>query len=379
MEEMADRPTRVYVDLNAISHNVREIRRKVGPGVEIMAVVKADAYGHGAAQVASAALNNGANWLGVALAEEGVSLRKSGIIAPILILSQTFPNQAKKVIRYGLTASVCSLELAEHLSVAATQEAKKAKVHIKVDTGMGRLGITPHEAAGFIRRVERLPNLEVEGIFSHLATADENDPRFALAQIQKFSDLVDDLEKSGIKLPYKHIANSAALMRFPQALFNMVRPGIIIYGLSPFSFGQVPADLKRGLDLKPALSFVTRIAYSKKVPAGFGISYGRTYVTKKETFISTLPVGYADGYMRALSGKAMVLIRGKRFPVVGRICMDQCMVDTGDLYVEPGEDAVLIGRQGSDEISADEVASWCGTIGYEVTCAISKRVPRFYS
>ncbi|HHY47829.1 MAG TPA: alanine racemase [Firmicutes bacterium] len=378
-DEVSDRPTRVDVDLSAIAHNVREIRRLVGPSREIMAVVKADAYGHGAEQVSCVALNSGATWLGVALVEEGIALRKSGILAPILVLSACFRQHARRAVRYGLATTVTSFEFAEAISLAATQESRKAKVHIKVDTGMGRLGITPQEALGFIRRVERLPNVEIEGIFTHLATADDDDPSFAMAQIRQFADVVRVLESNGISIPYKHVANSAALLRFPESYFNMVRPGIIIYGLSPFGFKSGPPDVHAKLNLRSALSFHTNVVFSKRVPAGFGISYGRTYVTPGETFIATIPVGYADGYMRALSNKAQVLIRGQRFPVVGRICMDQCMVDTGGTYVEPGEEVVIIGKQGTEEITADEVAAWAGTIGYEVTCAISKRVPRFYS
>ncbi|HHV61764.1 MAG TPA: alanine racemase [Firmicutes bacterium] len=384
---MLDRPTRAEINLENIAHNMREIRKRIGPGPEIMAVVKADAYGHGAERVSATVLGNGATWLGVATVEEGVLLRKSGIIAPILILGTIFPAQARRALRYGLTVTVSDYEFAEALALCATQEGRKAKVHVKVDTGMGRIGVTPEDTVAFVKRLTALPNIEVEGIFTHFATAD-SDLGFARVQLHRFNKVITSLLESGIKIPIRHAANSAAILNLPESYFNMVRAGIIIYGLSPFGSRRgMPLRTGPGsssshdpvMDLRPALSLKTRVAYVKRVPAGTPVSYGSTYVTNRATTIATLPVGYADGLLRALSNKAHVLIRGGRYPVAGTICMDACMVDVGDLEVEVGDEAVLIGRQGNEEISAEEVAEAAGTINYEIVCAISKRVPRVYS
>ncbi|MGE5571675.1 MAG: alanine racemase [Bacteroidota bacterium] len=377
-EGQHDRPTVAEVDLTSISRNIGAIRRRVGPGPEIMAVVKADAYGHGAVQVATTALTSGATWLGVALVEEGVVLRKSGIIAPILVFGQLFPNQARRALHYSLSCTVSTYEFAEALSVAATQEGKRGKCHVKVDTGMGRIGVPPRQAASFVRRVAMLPNVEVEGIYTHFASADADDKTFACEQLSRFMGVIEALRTAGVQIQFRHAANSAACVDIPEARLDMVRPGILMYGLSPFSTERFQ-KLKKEMDIRPALSLKTRVSFLKRVPAGTPVSYGSTYVTKEDTVIATLPVGYADGYSRGLSNRGEVLIRGRRLPIVGRICMDQCMVDVGSLEVEVGDEAVLIGRQGDQEIAAEEVADKLGTISYEVVCAIGKRVPRVYS
>ncbi|MBC7082308.1 MAG: alanine racemase [Firmicutes bacterium] len=377
-EGQQDRPTVAEVDLASIGRNIAAIRRRIGPGPEIMAVVKADAYGHGAVQVATTALTSGATWLGVALVEEGVVLRKSGIIAPILVFGQLFPSQARRALRYSLSCTVSTYEFAEALSVAATQEGKKGKCHIKVDTGMGRIGVLPRQAASFVRRVAMLPNVEVEGIYTHFATADADDKSFAREQLSRFMEVIETLRTMGVQIQFRHAANSAACVEMPEARLDLVRPGILMYGLSPFSTERFQ-KVKREMDIRPALSLKTRVSFVKRVPAGTPVSYGSTYVTREDTVIATLPVGYADGLSRGLSNRGEVLIRGRRLPIVGRICMDQCMVDAGNLEVEVGDEAVLIGRQGDQEISAEEVADKLGTISYEVVCAISKRVPRVYS
>lgn len=377
-EGQQDRPTVAEVDLASIGRNIAAIRRRIGPGPEIMAVVKADAYGHGAVQVATTALTSGATWLGVALVEEGVVLRKSGIIAPILVFGQLFPSQARRALRYSLSCTVSTYEFAEALSVAATQEGKKGKCHIKVDTGMGRIGVSPRQAASFVRRVAMLPNVEVEGIYTHFATADADDKSFAREQLSRFMEVIEALSTIGVQIQFRHAANSAACVDMPEAQLDLVRPGILMYGLSPFSTERFQ-KVKREMDIRPALSLKTRVSFVKRVPAGTPVSYGSTYVTREDTVIATLPVGYADGLSRGLSNRGEVLIRGRRLPIVGRICMDQCMVDAGNLEVEVGDEAVLIGRQGDQEISAEEVADKLGTISYEVVCAISKRVPRVYS
>jgi len=377
-EDQQDRPTVAEVNLAVIGRNITAIRKRIGPGPEIMAVVKADAYGHGAVQVATTALTSGATWLGVASVEEGVVLRKSGIIAPILVLGQLFPSQARRALRYSLSCTVSTYEFAEALSVAATQEGKKGKCHVKVDTGMGRIGVLPRQAPSFVRRVAMLPNIEVEGIYTHFATADSDDKSFAREQLSRFMDVIDALRAAGVDVQFRHAANSAACLDMPEARLDLVRLGILMYGLSPFSTERFQ-KLKREMEIRPALSLKTRACFVKRVPAGTPIGYGATYVTREDTVVVTLPVGYADGLSRGLSNRGEVLIRGRRFPIVGRVCMDQCMVDTGGLDVEVGEEVVLIGTQGDQEITAEDVADRLGTISYEVVCAISKRVPRVYT
>lgn len=342
-----------------------------------MAVVKADAYGHGAVPVARIALKSGADRLGVALLEEAIQLRDQDVHAPIHILSEIPPEdyEASQVVARDLTPTVYQMPVAEKLSRAAVRAEKNVRVHIKVDTGMHRLGISvdPEEVIDFVRRIQKLPNLEVEGIFTHFAMADKPQSDFTDRQFERFQQILKALEKNGIKVPIKHAANSAAIMTKPETHLDMVRAGISIYGLPPSS------ELKQIVQLEPALSLKTKISYLKRVPAGEGISYGLTYQTEKPTLIATLPVGYADGYSRSLSNRSEVLVRGKRARVAGTICMDQFMVDVNHIpNVKVGDEVTLIGRQGGEEITADEIAELMSTINYEVVCAIGKRVPRIY-
>ncbi|NLZ44715.1 MAG: alanine racemase [Clostridia bacterium] len=370
------RPVWVEVDLEAIRENIRQIRRLTGQGTkapEIMAVVKAEAYGHGAVATARAALEAGATRLGVAIPEEGILLREAGIDRPVLVFTPLLPDQVETFLDYGLTATIAGEESARALSAAAGRRGQKSRVHLKVDTGMGRVGVSPAEAQDLARRVAALPNLEVEGVYSHFATADEADLSFAYHQLAVFKEVLNSLEEAGLKIPLRHIANSGAIINLPESYFDLVRAGIIIYGLYPSP--ETPRDR---LPLKPALSLKARVVQVKRVPPGTGISYGQVYHTRCATNIVTLPLGYADGWSRLLSGKARVLLKGKSFPLAGRICMDQCMADVGDLAVEPGEEAVLIGKQGGEEISVDEVAGLLGTINYEVVCMLSGRVPRVW-
>ncbi|MGQ9780252.1 MAG: alanine racemase [Bacillota bacterium] len=365
------RPVWAEVDLDAIRHNVGEVRRLVGQRTKIMAVVKADGYGHGAVPVARAALAAGAEWLGVSLPEEGIALRRAGIGAPILVLGPLQPEQVEPVIRYGLTPTVCHRAAAEALAAAAA--GRKVGVHVKVDTGMGRIGLAPGEVLSFVRWLRTLPGIELGGVFSHLARADERDKTHALGQLRLFTEVCAALRAAGIDPGLCHLANSAAVIDLPHAHLDMVRTGIMIYGLRP----SAEVDLSR-VTLRPALSLHARVVFVKRVPAGTGISYGHAYYTKAPATIATLPIGYADGWTRLLSGKAEVLIGGRRYPMVGRICMDQAMVDLGDDETSIGAEAVLIGRQGAEEITADEVAEKLGTINYEVVCMIGDRVPRVY-
>ncbi|NLJ69206.1 MAG: alanine racemase [Firmicutes bacterium] len=372
LSEGPHRPTWAEVDLDGISHNVKAIRQHLSPGTGLMVVVKANGYGHGAVPAAKAALHSGAQWLGVAIVEEGINLRQAGIKAPILILGVPPVWQAGLVVEHGLRVAVCTWDFAEALASAAKMRNAVAKVHVKLDTGMGRLGILPGEALDFIRRLQGLPNLEIEGIFSHLATADDPDKAYAQEQFRIFSGVLEQLEAAGIHIPIRHIANTAAAFTMPETQLSLVRSGIAVYGLS--AAGDQPKTLK----LSPCMELKAAVSYVHRVPAGSGISYGKQFVTPKETNIVTLPVGYADGYSRLFSGKGEVLLQGRRFPIVGSICMDQCMVDVGDLSVKIGEEVVLLGRQGSQEITADELAEKMGTINYEIVCMIGSRVPRIY-
>lgn len=368
------RPLWAEIDLGAVRHNVKEVRRLVGDAVEIMAVVKAEAYGHGANEVARAAVAAGATWFGVALPEEGIALRCQGFTQPILVFGALQPDQVETFLAHDLTAAVCTLTSATALSRAAVKAGKTANVHIAVDTGMGRIGVTYTDAVKFTKSLLQLPGIKVSGIFSHFATADHAVKDFAKTQLERFTQIVTRMKAENI-LPEKvHIANSAAIIDLPSSYFNMVRPGIILYGLTPSD----EMELKGKIDLRPALSLKTRVGYVKRVPPQTGISYGLRYQTKKETTIATLPIGYADGWSRRLTNQAEALIHGKRYPIVGTICMDQCMIDVGDDPVEPGDEVILIGKSGEVEISADDIAHKIGTINYEVTCMLSDRIPRVY-
>jgi len=360
------------INLAAIEHNVRAVRQFVGPDTRVMAILKADGYGHGAVPVARAAARAGAAWLGVASTLEGAQLREAGLKTPILVLGSAFPEQAEEVARYRLSQTVANGELPQALSRAAERAGVEVGVHLKIDTGMGRLGVTPDRAVALARRLLRLPGLRLEGVFSHLATAEEEDPAYALEQFARFQQALRALEDAGIRVPLRHIANSAAVLNFPQMHLDLVRPGLLAYGVT------LPG-MHSALDLRPALTWKSRIAFVKRVPAGVSLSYGRTYVTRRETTIATLPVGYADGYCRLLSNRGTILVRGKPFPVVGRVCMDHILLEMGD---EPGlrvgEEAVLIGRQEAAEITANELADAQGTVVHEVVARLGKRLPRIY-
>ena len=367
------RPTQAIIDLSAIRHNVRQIRACLPAGTRMIAVVKANAYGHGAIPVSRAALGAGADWLAVAIPEEGVELRSAGIRVPILVLGLTLPEQAALFADHDLTAAVATSESLQALHAIALCKNKRIRVMIKLDTGMGRVGIQPETAVSFVRQALSLPGLEVQGLFTHFATADEADRTFTLTQLNHLNQTVQTLKLAGIELPLLSAANSAATDSFPDAHFDAVRPGIILYGLPPD-----PA-MSLHLDLKPVMSLVTRIVFIKQVPADTPVNYGCTYRTPAPTWLATLPVGYADGYSRHLSNRAQVLVHGIRRQVVGRICMDQTVIDLGpDCDAAVGDEVVLCGRQGQEEITLTELAVLAGTINYELACGISPRVPRVY-
>jgi alanine racemase len=365
------RPTWVEVNLDSIAHNVGRIAEIVGPKVDVMAVLKADAYGHGAVKVARTALNNGATCLGVACLGEAVELRRAGIAAPILILGFTPAWQTREAVLHDTTVALFSLDVARALSRAAGDLHARVRVHVKADTGMGRLGLLPGEVVPFVRAIHELPNLDVEGIFTHFATADSADESHARAQLDVFLSVLDDLGKAGFSFRYVHAANSAATLSLPESRFNLVRPGIAMFGLNPSPDVACPPDFQR------ALAFKCQVAQVKELPPGSCVSYGCTYRTPDWRKIAVIPVGYADGFRRAPAHWGDVLVKGRRAPIVGRVCMDQTMVDVTDIPdVRQGDEVVLIGRQGTEEITADEVATHLGTINYEVVSEILARVPR---
>lgn len=374
-DEHVLRDTRALVDLNAIKGVVRDISASVGEEVAVMAVVKADAYGHGAVKVAHAALTAGASSLAVAYPQEVVELRDAGITENILVmglLPSDNPDAVDIIVGTGAAQTVADTDAPRILGAAAPVD-RPVPVHIKVDTGMGRIGIPPDDVLPYIEFLKTISGIVIEGIFTHFPSADESDPSFTNSQITAFNGLLHTIEESGIHIPLRHMANSAGVLACRNSYVNMVRPGIMLYGLYPSH------EVEHSIPLAPALRLVSAVRYLKRVPAGTPISYGRTFVTSRPSIIATLPVGYADGYNRLLSNRGSVLVRGERAPIVGRVCMDMTMIDVTDIEgVAVGDETVLIGRQGSDEISADEMASLLGTINYEVTCAISKRVPRVY-
>lgn len=373
---MIELPAWAEVDLNALSHNVSEICRAAGPRAEVMAVVKANAYGHGAIEVAKTSLASGAARLAVARSAEGAELRRAGIRAPILVLGYTPPGLIRDIVEYNLEQTVYGRDYAHAVNEQAARLGVKIPVHVKIDTGMGRIGVVAGavSADDEIKEIVAQPNLDAVGIFTHFAAADSADKTYTISQWESFIELLDRLSRDGLEFSIKHCANSAAIMDLPETCLNLVRAGIILYGLYPS--GEVN---RSRVNLMPVMSFKTRVAQVKAVPPGFSVSYGCTYVTEKATIIATLPVGYADGYSRRLSSKGEVLIRGRRAPVVGRVCMDQCMVDAGDIKgVAPGDEVVLFGRQGDLVLPVEELAGLIGTINYEVVCMVGARVPRIY-
>ena len=363
------------IDLDAIAYNMTNIKSKVGKETGIIGIIKADAYGHGSVEISKVILENGADWLAVAVVDEGINLRQNGIAAPILLLGYTPELRLEDVVNNGFIQTVYTYETAKKLSDVAVRLGKTAVIHIKIDTGMGRIGYRVNEAsADEIVKISELPNIEVNGMFTHFSTADEKDKDYTLNQYKKFVQMDALLRERGLEIPIKHAANSAAIMDFDNMMFNMVRPGIILYGAYPSE--EVDKD---NLSIKPAMSVKTHVSYVKEVNEGDYISYGRKYQAVGKRIIATIPVGYADGFIRAYSNGGKVLIKGECAPIVGRICMDQFMVDVTDIKdVQINDEVVLIGKQGNKEITVDFIASILDTINYEVFCTLSKRVPRQY-
>jgi alanine racemase len=375
------------INLAAVGANVRELRRITRPQARVMAVVKADGYGHGAVPVARAALAGGAEWLGVARAAEGVHLRQAGIDAPILVLGYTPPDAAGPLLDFDLRQAVYRADTAAAYSAAALRQGKRIRVHLKVDTGMGRLGLVPAALTaggpgdrlgeGFIsavRAIAGFPGIEAEGIFTHFAASDSADTASARQQLALFSELLDGLAAHGLRFSIRHAANSAALIALPESHLDLVRPGIAVYGLPPSE--EIGLSAVR---LAPAMALKTRIVHLKTVPAGFAVSYGMTYRPPAPTVIATVPAGYADGFRREFSSCGEMLVRGCRAPVVGRVCMDLTMLDVGRVPgVRLEDEVVIFGRQADDEISATDLARALKTIPYEIVCNVAARVPRVY-
>jgi alanine racemase len=366
------RPTVAEIDLNALAFNYRQLRKRVPKKVKLLAVVKADAYGHGAVPISLKLERLGVEYLGVAMADEGVELRRGGVKAPILILGGIFEGDIDRILRFNLTPVAFRKDSLKLLCREAQKRGKRVRVHVKVDTGMGRLGVPLPLWPDFLRGIKALPRIEVEGILSHFAMTEE-EKSFTRRQWEDFQGAVKAAEAVGICCKYLHMASSAMLTTSPSYSGNLVRPGIMLYGSYPSPMSQ------KLIQLKPVMTLKTRIHFLKSVPPGTKISYGGTFVTRRESLIATLPIGYADGYNRSLSNRGQALVRGKRAPIIGKVCMDFIMADVTDISdVSIGDEVVLMGTQGKEQITAEEIADKINSISYEVFCSVGKRVPRIY-
>lgn len=368
------RPVIAEVDLDKIEYNIKNIV-KMSKGREVIAVVKADAYGHGALDLVPVLLENGVKRLAVAVITEAIELRHNKIDAPIMILGFTPLDFLSEMVEYNIEQTVYDLDYAIELSKFAVSNNAKIKVHIALDTGMGRIGFIPDEdSLKKVKQIFKLEGLEVIGLFTHFSTSDEKDKEYTHMQLKKIKDFNDSLVKAGINIPLKHVSNSGAIIDMPETFMDAVRAGIILYGYYPSNEVN-----KKNLDLKPALTLKTKVCHVKELEEGMYVSYGRTYKTEKKTIIATLPIGYADGYSRALSNKGKVIINGHFANIVGRVCMDQCMVDVTDIpNVKVSDEVILLGEQGDLKYNADDMAEDLGTINYEVLCMIKQRIPRVY-
>lgn len=369
------------IDLNALRHNYEIVRKRVDPSVKIMCIVKADAYGHGVQNIAREHQRIGADWFGVSNLQEALQLRNYGITRPILILGYTPPDRASELALFGISQAVFTEEYARELSAEAQQNGCTVKCHLKLDTGMSRLGLASHCEEQDIQTVETaericsLPNLDCDGIFTHFAVADDGEAgkEFTISQYTNFMSVVNGLAKKGITFRFRHCCNSAATLEYPEFHLDMVRPGIILYGLNPSPLFEGKYDFKPVMQLRSVISMV------KKIEAGATVSYGRTFTAEKEMTVATVPIGYADGYPRPLSGRQDMLINGKRAPIIGRICMDQLMLDVSSIPdVKPGMTVTVFGEDNGSSIAVDELSEKTDTINYETVCLLGKRVPRIY-
>jgi len=369
--------TWVEISKKALQNNIYQVKKLIGPRVKLMAVVKANAYGHGLIEVAKIAVNSGADWIGVDSIDEGIRLRKAGINTPVLILGYTLLSRLDDIVKYKLSQTVYNKETIYRLGDLNTKE--KIKVHLKVETGTSRQGLEKEELLELATIIKKYSHIEIEGVHTHYANIeDTTDHSYAQQQLQRFKDAVEFLEKNGVNIPIKHTACSAAIILFPETYFDMVRLGVSMYGLWPSRETFVSAkEKRRKIDLKPALTWKTKIAQVKKIRAGTPVSYGLTERVSHDSNIAVLPVGYWDGYDRKLSGIGNVLIKGKRCKVLGRVCMNMIMVDVSHIpNVKLEDEAVLLGKQGKEEITADELAQKIGTINYEVVTRINPLIPR---
>jgi len=369
------RATRAEIDLRAFRHNLQNLRNYLAPQTQIMAVVKADAYGHGAVPCARIAVASGADYLGAGVIEEGIELRKSGINTPILILGSIFANEVEDLVYYDLATILCNLPLAQALSKEGRKQNKIVSVHIKLDTGMNRLGVSPKYSTTLLDQIHNLPNLKVEGISTHFSSADNEDISITQVQIEKFRTTLAKLKN----VPIVHCANTSALFRIPESHFNMVRPGLILYGSLPSpSLNKVLSQ--KGNHFQPVMQWKSQIILIKPISKGQPISYSGSFITRQNSLVATLPIGYADGLHRSLSNKIDVLIRGKRAPQIGNICMDMTLIDVTKIQgVEEGDEVVLFGEQEGQVIQVEEMAIKGETIPYEILCNVGKRVPRIYN
>jgi alanine racemase len=373
------RATRAEIDLQAFQHNLQTLRKYLDPQTQIMAVVKADAYGHGAIPCARIAVENGADYLGAGVIEEGIELRENGLNAPILILGSIFPDEAEELVRHNLATILCTQPLAQALSKEAEKQDKTVSVHIKVDTGMNRLGISPKNLPALLDQVRNLKNLKIEAVSTHFSSADDEDLSVTQAQLEKFQTALTILQKEGVHTPIVHCANTSALFKFPESHFNMVRPGLILYGVLPSPSLRPVIDQGEN-PFQPVMQWKSQIILLKPIAKNQPVSYSGSFTTQRDSLIATLPIGYADGLHRMLSNKMDVLIRGRRAPQVGNICMDMILIDVTDIPdVQAGDEVVIFGRQGDEMISVEELAVKGKTIPYEILCSVSKRVPRIYT
>lgn len=372
MENANYRPTWAEIDLDAVRFNLSSMKKMLDEKVNVMAVVKANAYGHGICQVSRVLVDSGIDYLGVATVDEAITLRKSGIEAPILVLGSVLEEEARAAVENDITLTLCDYGLLEVLLKISKDTSKKPKVHLKVDTGMGRIGVWHEEALPFIKEVHSKKEIDTEGIYTHFSSAGR-DKLVTRMQISSFEKILEDAEALDIDFKHKHAANSIAVIDWKKSHMNLVRPGILFYGVYP------KKSFSREFELKPVMELKTRIVHLKDAPAGRSISYGRTYITQAPTKIATIPIGYADGYGRILSNKAEALVNGKFVRVVGMVTMDQTLIDVGDIKdVKVGDEVVLIGKQGGSEIKIERIAKLAGTIPYEILSAITDRVPRVY-
>ncbi|MBQ7573920.1 MAG: alanine racemase [Clostridia bacterium] len=364
------------IDLDAAKSNIQNIRAITDKNAKIMAVVKADAYGNGYYQLAKTFLENGADYLAVATAEEGVLIRKAGISAPMLILGTCMEDMIETLIDYDIIPNVYSYKIAKSISDTAVKKNKTVNIHIKLDTGMGRIGYVigddNEDVVSEILEMSKLPNINIEGIFSHFSTSDEENGDYTQLQFERFMNVCNALEDRGLKIPIRHICNSAGIMMYPKMHLDMVRPGVILYGMYPSD----EVDKSR-LELYPVMSLKSRITNIKALGPKCGISYGKEYITSSDkTVVATVPVGYADGYLRGIAKEGYIAIGNKKAKIIGRICMDQCMIDVTNVHnISVGDEVTLFGK---DTVTIDDLASWLHTINYEVSCCISKRIPRVY-